>query len=356
MKQVLTHKLVEWYDENDRDLPWKQTNDPYKIWLSEIILQQTRVEQGKPYYLNFVAKYPTVDDLAAAPIDEVLKLWEGLGYYSRARNLHAAAKFVVHELNSEFPKTAKELLNLKGVGEYTAAAIATFAYDEAIPVVDGNVYRVLSRIFGIHEAIDTSDGKKLFKAIAEQELNHKQPAIYNQAIMNFGALVCTPKKPNCLSCVFQEDCIALREKSIDKLPFKSKKLIKKHRYFNYYLLFDEEHIYIQQRNENDIWKLLFEFPLIESQNQLDLDTCLNSLKKNYKIEIDSIENVQLSKPLKQTLTHLYIHAQFAMLKFSSIDFMEKQANWTLIKRIHLEKYAFPRVIRTFLSEWTKLNR
>ena len=218
-----SEKLIVWYKQNERDLPWRKTTDPYKIWLSEIILQQTRVAQGLNYYNKFLNKHPTIQSLAESSEKNILNLWQGLGYYSRARNLHFTAKYISKELNGKFPTKYQDILNLKGVGEYTAAAIASFSYQEVYPVIDGNVYRVLSRIFGVESAIDSTSGKKIFKKLATELIDNKNPDTYNQAIMEFGALQCKPKNPNCEDCPFLLECFAYKNKQITELPKKDKK-------------------------------------------------------------------------------------------------------------------------------------
>ncbi len=248
-------KLITWYLQNKRSMPWRETTDPYHIWLSEIMLQQTRVAQGLPYYLAFTKSFPTVFDLANASEDEVLKLWQGLGYYSRARNLHATAKYVANELQGEFPDNYKDLLQLKGVGDYTASAIASICFNEVVPVVDGNVYRVLSRHFGIDTPINSTKGIKEFKELAIELIDHEDPANYNQAIMEFGALQCKPKSPYCIVCPLNESCEALKTGKVDMLPVKLKKQKIKNRYFNYLIFsINDQHTIIQQRTGNGIWK------------------------------------------------------------------------------------------------------
>ena len=255
--------LIKWYQDNKRDLPWRRTKNPYLIWISEIILQQTRVAQGYDYYQRFVKRFPDVFSLAAADEDEVMKYWQGLGYYSRARNLHAAARSMAGA--GGFPKTYKEVLALKGVGEYTAAAICSFAYGMPYAVVDGNVYRVLSRYFGIDTPVDSTEGKKLFAALADEMMDKSQPAVYNQAIMDFGAIQCTPQSPNCLFCPLVDSCSALKEGTITKLPVKQHKTKTTNRYFNYIYVRVGACTYLHKRTGDDIWKNLFEFPLIETE-------------------------------------------------------------------------------------------
>lgn len=258
---IFSGTLLDWYAENKRDLPWRNTTDPYLIWISEIILQQTRVAQGYEYFLRFIKRFPDVASLAAASEDEVMKYWQGLGYYSRARNLHAAAK----SMKGTFPKNYAEVRALKGVGDYTAAAICSFAYDMPYAVVDGNVYRVLSRYFGIDIPIDSTEGKKTFTALAREMLDKSRPADYNQAIMDFGAVQCMPQSPNCLFCPLSGSCRALLEGKVQQLPVKQHRTKTTNRYFNYIYVRMGAHTLIHKRTENDIWKNLFELPLIETE-------------------------------------------------------------------------------------------
>lgn len=278
-------KIISWYHQNYRDLPWRNTNDAYKIWLSEIILQQTRVRQGLPYYINFVTAFPTVNDLANADEQQVLKLWQGLGYYSRARNLHFTAKFVVENHNGIFPTTYNELLKLKGIGTYTAAAIASFSENESVAVVDGNVFRVLSRVFNVNYDISLNTTKKYFIELAQKLLSTTQPNLHNQAIMEFGALQCVPKNPNCKDCVFNDSCEAYKLKIVSELPVKLKKNKITKRFLNYVLIHDAFGNYIMnKRTENGIWKNLYEFPCIESENELEEQNLFLQLKETYNIK------------------------------------------------------------------------
>ncbi len=336
-------KLLEWYNPASRNLPWKQTNDAYKIWLSEIILQQTRVEQGTPYYLAFVKKYPTVKKLAAAPLDDVLKLWEGLGYYSRARNLHIAAQQVMEEHNGKFPETHAEILQLKGIGNYTAAAIASFAYNLPHAVLDGNVFRVLSRVFGIETPIDSTEGKKQFEQLAQQLLDKKNPSTYNQAIMDFGALVCKPQNPLCEQCPFSSECKALETDSIGSLPVKAKKLIKSERHFHYFVLHDGQHIFIRQRSAKDIWKGLFEFPMEEADSQWSITN--SQILKKFNRHLSS-ENHGLS--YRQTLSHQYINGHFHEIKLERLPTHDK--SYLRISKNTILNYAFPKIIRSYLED------
>lgn len=309
---LFAKKLISWYLENKRDLPWRKTSDPYKIWLSEIMLQQTRVAQGMPYYNRFLKEFPTVFDLAAASEDEVLKQWQGLGYYTRARNLQAAARFVANELKGNFPRNYKSLLELKGVGDYTASAIASFCYEEAVAVVDGNVFRVLSRIFGIDTPVNTSEGKRLFKELAEQLLDRKNSSIFNQAIMEFGALHCTPRKPLCGTCPFANDCIGYNQNKISLLPVKLKKQKVRKRYFNYLVFVTkEQRTILKQRKGKGIWEGLYEFPLVETPYEA---TAENLVKEDewpvYSTSAETFPHLFNEKPIVHKLSHQHLHTKF----------------------------------------------
>lgn len=341
--QSFSKKLLEWYNPSTRNLPWKLTNDAYKIWLSEIILQQTRVEQGTPYYLAFIEKYPTVKKLATAPLDDVLKLWEGLGYYSRARNLHVAAKQVMELHHGHFPTTYENIIALKGIGNYTAAAIASFAYNLPHAVVDGNVYRVLSRVFGIETPIDATEGKKQFEQLAHQLLDKKNPAIYNQAIMDFGALVCKPQNPLCVQCPFSSECKALELDKISLLPIKAKKLIKTERHFHYFVLHDAESIFIKQRIGKDIWNGLFEFPVEEANGQWSIENSMILSKINHQPS-----TVDQSLVYKQTLTHQFINAHFYEIKLQKLP--ELDISYQKIQKKSILYYAFPKIVRSYLED------
>lgn len=262
----LATALLAWYPRHRRDLPWRHTRDPYAIWLSEVILQQTRVAQGLPYYLDFLTSYPTVHELAAAPEQEVLRHWQGLGYYSRARNMHHTAQQVVNEFGGQFPTTFAGLRQLKGVGPYTAAAIASFAFDEAVAVLDGNVFRVLARVFGLHSDIAAPSSRKEFQALADQHLPPAHAAEFNQAIMEFGALQCTPAKPDCLFCPLQSQCWAFQHGEVALLPVKSKAKAARTRYFHYLVLRHGEQLYLKERLAGDIWQGLYDFALAETDS------------------------------------------------------------------------------------------
>lgn len=256
----IADKLIDWYGVNGRDLPWRRTRDPYRIWLSEVILQQTRIAQGMDYYLRFVARFPDVGALAAADEDEVLKLWQGLGYYSRARNLHAAARQVVERYGGRFPAAYADVRSLKGVGDYTAAAVCSIAYDAPCAVVDGNVYRVLSRLFDLDLAIDTAEGRKAFAALADEQLDRRRPARYNQAIMDFGALQCTPANPSCNDCPLRDECLSLAAGTVAERPVKAGRTRIRPRYLNYLHLECGGRIALRRRPEGDIWQGLYDLP------------------------------------------------------------------------------------------------
>lgn len=336
--------LIAWYLQNKRDLPWRNTTNPYLIWLSEIMLQQTRVAQGLPYFLSFTEAFPTVFDLAKADEEKVLKLWQGLGYYSRARNLHKTAQYIATELNGVFPDNYKELLQLKGVGEYTAAAIASFSYNEAVPVVDGNVFRVLARYFDIETDIALASAKKEFAALAFELMPKDNPAIFNQAIMEFGALQCVPKNPDCVSCVFNESCAALQKKKVDQLPVKLKKLKIKNRYFNYIMLSDaEEKTLIQKRTSKGIWYNLYEFPLIETDKEEDFEFVSNAVQQEsfFANPIISMRACN-EKSIVHKLSHQHLHIKFWKLNVSG----EVENG---ITKEELKQYPFPIVIHNFIE-------
>ena len=341
-----TKTIVEWYEENKRELPWRESADPYLIWISEIILQQTRVAQGYDYFLRFIKRFPDVQTLAAADEDEVMKYWQGLGYYSRARNLHAAAK----SMNGVFPKTYPEVLALKGVGGYTAAAICSFAYGMPYAVVDGNVYRVLSRYFGIDTPIDSTEGKKLFAALADEMLDKKHPAVYNQGIMDFGAIQCTPQSPNCLFCPLAGGCSALSKGLVTKLPVKQHKTKTTNRYFNYIYVRAGAYTFINKRTGNDIWKNLFELPLVETDRNLSEEEFLSSASFRSLIAEGEVPKVRLVfRNVKHVLSHRVIYANFyeVVLPENSRSFSEYQC----IRMEDLEQYPVSRLVHAFLEKY-----
>lgn len=315
-----TQTLTHWYSVNKRDLPWRQTKNPYYIWLSEIIMQQTQIKQGLPYYEAFVSNYPSVFDLANASEQAVLKDWQGLGYYSRARNLHTSAKYIANELDGVFPTTYSEIIKLKGVGDYTASAISSICFDETHAVVDGNVYRVLSRYFGVSTPINTTSGVKEFKALASTLLNLENPGDYNQAVMEFGATQCKPKNPYCSSCSLNDSCVALQQGQVNLLPVKLKKTKVTKKYFNFLVILSEDKKTIfEQRTSKGIWQNLYQFPLIESDSvieeeafkkQTTITTYLKGMDYNY-----SLFN---SKPIVHKLSHQHLYTTFWIIEVKSL--------------------------------------
>ncbi|NNE31269.1 MAG: A/G-specific adenine glycosylase [Winogradskyella sp.] len=313
-------ELIDWYSVNKRDLPWRRTQNPYYIWLSEIILQQTQVKQGLPYYERFVNAFPTIFDLAEASEETILKYWQGLGYYSRARNLRATAKHITRELEGEFPDNYKALLELKGVGDYTASAIASIAFNEVAAVVDGNVYRVLARYFGIKTPINTTNGIKEFKTLATVLIDKTQPAKFNQAIMEFGAIQCKPKNPDCSVCPLRSGCIALAQNSIETLPVKVKKTKVTTKYFNFLVCIDKnKNTLFEKRSKKGIWQNLYQFPLYESPKSInikDFDTvALNSTLPQCKILDFSLYN---EIDIVHKLSHQHLYTKFWILEVDSL--------------------------------------
>lgn len=309
---LFAKKLRTWYLENKRDLPWRNTSNPYYIWLSEIILQQTRVAQGLPYYIKFINAFPEVQDLAIASEEKVLKLWQGLGYYSRARNLQAAAKHVVNELDGNFPESYSGLLKLKGVGDYTASAVASFCFQEPVAVVDGNVYRVLSRIFGIDTPINSTEGKRQFKELAQDLLDTNDPATFNQGLMEFGAIQCTPQKPLCETCPFSEECVAFNQDKISGLPVKLKKQKVRRRHFNYIVFLSEEReTVLQQRKGKGIWEGLYEFPLVETHAEVSVENLVKEdAFEDYSISPEANVRLFNEEPIVHKLSHQHIYTKF----------------------------------------------
>ncbi len=345
-------KLLEWSSEQRRPLPWKGEKDPYLIWLSEIILQQTRVEQGLPYFERFKKRFPKVEDLASASEDEVFKLWEGLGYYSRARNLHHTAKYIAGPLGGQFPYTYGEILKLKGVGPYTAAAIASFAFDLPHAVVDGNVFRVLARFLAIETPIDGAEGKKRFREVAQEALDPKQAARYNQAIMDFGALQCTPRSPDCTGCVMQERCRAFALQKVGQLPVKQKSIRRKQRFFHFLLINKAGKVAIRKRQAKDIWRNLYEFPLIELENMAASPDAIAKTERWRQFFPDGqAEITQVSPPFRQTLTHQIIHATFWEIEPGEIA-APPEEGYLWVERKKLKDFAFPKTIDLYLRDKT----
>lgn len=342
----ISNLLIKWYEQNKRDLPWRNTDNPYIIWISEVILQQTRVDQGYSYFVRFTDRFPTVSDLAAAEEDEVLKLWQGLGYYSRARNLHHAAKDIVSRFGGSFPTIHKDVLSLKGIGEYTAAAIVSFAYKQPYAVVDGNVFRVISRLFAIDEPIDSTSGKKLFAQIAQQLLDENDPGTHNQAIMELGALQCIPVNPDCNQCPTNSLCLAFAQNKVSSYPVKQGKITVKNRFFNYLDIRYGDKLYLQKRTEKDIWQNLYEFPLFETVEETDIDELL---KDTRFIELfgDQKVNITPKSSLKHILSHRIINARFYTIE---IDTPLLNHKFIEIDRNDVHNFATSRLVHKYIEE------
>jgi A/G-specific adenine glycosylase len=343
-----TKQLLRWNEKyNTREMPWKGEKDPYKIWLSEIILQQTRVEQGLEYYNRFVKKFPTVHYLAKAPETTIFKLWEGLGYYTRCKNLIATAKYISTELKGKFPSDYENILALKGIGPYTAAAIGSFAFNIPKAVVDGNVFRVLARYFGIDTAIDSTEGKKKFSALADGLLDKKQPGIYNQALMDFGAVICKPKLPLCNSCLLKKKCVAFISNKVNKLPAKEKSIVKKTRWFYYVIAEYKEQYYIRKRPAKDIWENLYEFILLENGSAVNVDEILQAAILKSLIGKNKVTVKAVSGIYKQQLTHQTIFGQFISLKLNKPLLT---AGFELAGKNEIAHLPFPKFINQYLQD------
>lgn len=348
-KRYFSEKVAEWYEENKRNLPWRGINDPYKIWLSEIILQQTRVVQGLPYFEKFVSKYPDVRSLAAASEQDILRLWQGLGYYTRARNLHKCAKTVVSEFNGFFPTQYSELLRLPGIGEYTAAAIASFSSNERVAVVDGNVFRVIARVFGIDEEINSPGGRKTFTRLANELITHAEPAVHNQAMMEFGALFCTPKSPRCTECVLSTACVAANKNIQHLLPVKAKSKTPRKRYFYYFVIRKGQSLALRKREGNDIWHGLFDFILVERSRSTKAALLLDeipALKKKFR----GLE-LKVSKLYRHVLSHQTIDARFITAAVESIPALN-EPELKFYSRKKIGDLPKPVLITRFLDDYT----
>ena len=349
MMDILHDTLINWYAENRRDLPWRQQPTPYQVWLSEVILQQTRVNQGMDYYLRFVERWPTVTDLAQASEEEVLKMWQGLGYYSRARNLHHCAQQVVKDYGGEFPADFEKLKQLKGIGNYTAAAIASIAFDLPHAVVDGNVYRVLARLYDIETPINNNEGQTLFAQLADELLNREQPGLHNQAMMEFGALHCTPKNPNCLHCPLQAKCLAFEHQTVMLRPVKLAKTKVTTRYFNYLVIRIKDSIYLHKRSDNDIWKNLYDFPCIESDAAMTVDEVVATEQFQRLIEGKPYAITKVSPVFTHKLTHRTILAQFIEIKLDEELLHIQTKDLFLARESDLGNYPIPRLIDLYLN-------
>lgn len=348
MDTIYSERIVAWYLEHKRDLPWRGITDPYRIWVSEIILQQTRVNQGMDYYLRFIGRFPDVRTLAEAEEDEVLKYWQGLGYYSRARNLHKAAKRILADFAGAFPHDYKEILSLNGVGEYTAAAIASFAYGLPHPTVDGNVYRVLSRLFALDMPIDSGEGRKAFAALAQELLPYDRPGLHNQAMMEFGALQCVPQSPDCVHCPLQAQCKAFERGMVASLPVKRQQTKIKNRYFNYFYVLHEGMTFLQKRTGNDVWKGLYEFPLIETDTLLTLDELMADKRFETMFEnCGKVEMRAVSPVMKHVLSHRNIFARFVTVQVERGNcFFDSLQT---IAESEVDRYAVSRLTEMFLE-------
>lgn len=320
--------LIGWYEEHQRDLPWRGETDPYKIWVSEIILQQTRVQQGWDYYLRFIDNFPNVKALAEAEEERVLRVWQGLGYYSRARNMHAAAREIMVQHGGKFPQDYHNILALKGIGPYTAAAIASIAFHQPYPAVDGNVIRIISRIFGVCDDVTQPAVVKQITKICETYINRKKPGIFNQAAMDFGAMHCTPKSPKCDECPFATTCYALKNQLVEVLPVKKKKAEQRHRYFHYTVYISDNQTIIERRIGSDIWKNMYQFPLVETVGED------NSFGE---------PNVRL----REVLSHQIIHADFHVKPVEK--FPKTSDNQTVVSFSALSKYPMPKIMTEFLK-------
>ena len=333
--------LINWYSDNKRSLPWRETKNPYKIWLSEIILQQTQIKQGLPYYLKFNKIFPNIESLASSDEEYVLKNWEGLGYYSRARNLHKAAKVVVDNFEGKFPTEYKELVKLPGIGDYSASAISSFSSNEIRPVLDGNVYRLISRIFQVESVINSSKAVKVFKGILEKLISKENPGDFNQSIMDYGSLICKPKNPNSLKCIFKKDCLSFNFKTISKFPVKKNNLYKKSRTFNYLVVIDSSNkIVINKRSGKDIWHNLYEFPMIETK-KINKNDIIKHLASKY-----SISNNFITPQFDMTQNHKLSHQNL------TINYWILSLDYDLNHAIEIKKindYPFPKPLHSFIS-------
>ena len=346
---VFTETILRWYAENGRDLPWRRTRDPYAVWLSEIILQQTRVAQGWAYWERFMDRFPTVEALASAPEDEVLRLWQGLGYYSRARNLHKCAKQVVEQYGGSFPADYEALKRLQGIGDYTAAAIASIAFNMPFAVVDGNVYRVLSRLYDIDTPINTNEGQKLFAQLADSLLNREQPSLHNQAMMEFGALHCTPKNPACLLCPLQAQCLAFAHQTVAQRPVKLPKVKVSKKHLNYLVIRTKDSIYLHKRSAAGIWRNLYDFPCIESEKPLSVEEVVASEPFRQLIDDKPFTIVKTSPVFTHKLTHRTLLAQFIEIKLEKKLLRIETKDLFLTPEKDLDKFPIPRLIDLYLN-------
>ncbi len=345
---TFAEKLVAWYRENGRDLPWRNTDDPYIIWLSEVILQQTRVEQGTPYFHSFVEALPDVKAFAEAAEEDILRLWQGLGYYSRARNMHKAATQVMNRFEGIFPVRYENLITLQGVGDYTAAAISSFASNERRAVLDGNVFRVLSRVFGIAVPINSTEGKNLFKKLAEELIPKNNPGEYNHAIMDFGAIHCKPKQPLCATCIFQLECRALSENNVHELPVKLKGKVSRNRYFHYFIVEKDGEILMSKRGESDVWANLYEFPMIETDEDCPMGDLYGH--SEFRKHFEGATLYPVGGIMKQVLSHQNIFARFYKI-VQLAEVKEKKTQWSYFLSEKIDTLAKHKLIFTFWDKY-----
>jgi len=344
-----SNTLIDWYEKNKRDLPWRNTNDPYKIWISEIILQQTRVIQGLNFYLRFLRRFPDIKSLADADQEEVLKYWQGLGYYSRARNMHEAAKNIMSNHHGVFPQRYEDILALKGVGSYTAAAIVSLVWNQPYPVIDGNVYRVLGRLFAVDVPYDTGKGRKIYTELAYSLIDPKRAGLHNQAIMEFGALQCVPQKPDCGQCPLKNKCLGFASGTPQKFPVKQHIIKVRERYFNYFFILHEGNTYLSRRTKKDIWEGLFEFPLIETAHSIDFeDICETTTFKNLFCDTGKTAFSLASNEVKHVLSHQVLHAKCYKVEIQTENYCLSQ--YIKIPLEKIDDYAVPRLIHRFLVE------
>lgn len=350
----ITKKLIYWYSENKRNLPWRESKSAFHIWLSEIILQQTRIDQGLSYYNRFITEYDSIYTLASAREEQILRLWQGLGYYSRARNLHIAARQVVNEYNGKFPKSHHELMKLKGVGDYTAAAIASMAFDEAVPAVDGNVKRVVARLFGLQEDIANLKTYRNIRKICRDLMGDEDPGTFNQAMMEFGALQCTPKNPNCEKCPLSQHCLAFQKNIVKELPVKYNKQKKRNRYFNYFIFVSkpDKQTFIEQRDQKDIWQKLFQFPMLETNKLINEGQA--SQQADEWLQDAPKTLIHSSGQFKHILSHQQIYARFFHFNLSHLP-SKTPDNWKIINQKDMDNFAIPRLIEQYLEKMSPEN-
>jgi A/G-specific adenine glycosylase len=343
-----TKTLIKWYANNKRELPWRETSNPYHIWVSEVILQQTRVAQGISYYYHFLKEFPSIEHLANAPEDRVLKVWQGLGYYTRARNMQKAAKWLVANANAQLPAAYEELLKIPGLGPYSAGAIASFAFGKAVPAIDGNVYRIIGRIFGVFASPFTSAGQKEFRSIVTDLMPNEDPSTFNQALLDFGALQCVPKSPSCPTCPFSPICYAYRNNLIGSLPVKAKKLKVRDRFFTYVIIKNEQYTFIAKRKERDIWHSLYQFPLIETSSSVSFEQLVNSVEWKRIIGKGAVYIHGLSPAVTHKLSHQTLSIQFVMVNIIKPSAYLKK-NFIKVTAENLGKYSVPVVIDNFMA-------